>query len=220
MNQKSKKIELTKEQENLCYEYCKNNMRKLKRICNCIIKGNPVPLMYYDDLYSDALKVLLESVISYDDQKSSFQTFLIGNIKRSFYDWRRDKMRLIRCNLQVNKNGKIKKNEDGLPIIIHNISIDEMREDGRDLAEIISGDYDLEEEVLKSNYSQYSKELQHYLNRLSNLQVKVLTLLSEGYSQKEIISLLKINSSLFKDSIIAIRSYNNTKILEKLVSLN
>ena len=86
--------------------------------------------MDYDDLLSDGLKVLCESVTSYDPTKGAkFETFLIGNIKKSYSDWRRDQMRQKRCNYLTDKHGNIIYDEDGEKIIIQNISLDDTAKD-------------------------------------------------------------------------------------------
>ena len=51
-----------KEKEDLIRQYCDNKMKQLRKICDPIIRLMNVPLSEYDDLYSDAMKVVLESV--------------------------------------------------------------------------------------------------------------------------------------------------------------
>ena len=113
---KVKKISLNEKQMELVTYYSENDMARLKRICNPIINMKNVDQKDYDDLYSDALKVLLESVQTFDETADcSFNTFLTGNIKRSFYDWSRDQLTWKRCNLEyeTDENGEII-NEDSI----------------------------------------------------------------------------------------------------------
>ena len=51
-----------KEKEDLIRQYCDNKMKQLRKICDPIIRLMNVPLSEYDDLYSDAMNVVLESV--------------------------------------------------------------------------------------------------------------------------------------------------------------
>ena len=48
--------------------------------------------------------------------------------------------------------------------------------------------------------------MKRYLDKLSKIQVKVLELLAENYSSDEIKQMLHIDSKLYKDSILAIKS--------------
>ena len=71
------------EKETLRKYYLDNEMSELKKIANPIIKQRNFPMMEHDDLYSDAMKVVEESLASYDENRNcSFKTFLVGNIKR------------------------------------------------------------------------------------------------------------------------------------------
>ena len=91
-----------KEKESLISQYCGNKMKQLREICDPIIRLMNVPLSEYDDLYSDAMNVVLESVENFNQERNcSFKTFLIGNIKRSFQDWLRDRHRWKRIHLFV-----------------------------------------------------------------------------------------------------------------------
>ena len=49
--------------------------------------------MEIDDLLSDAMKVLLETVENYDcTRNDNFGAYLTTNIKRSYLDWTRDRI--------------------------------------------------------------------------------------------------------------------------------
>ena len=80
-------MELTQEQIKVLNFYADEQMKELKKICDPLIYKMRVANMDHDDLYSDALKVLEESVRSYkEDKKCSFKTYLTGNIKRYFLE--------------------------------------------------------------------------------------------------------------------------------------
>ena len=123
--------DLTEEQLDIINEYCENNMKKLKIVCYLVWGKKGLPYMYHDDLYDDAMKVLVESVISYNpDNNTKFKTYLMNNINLSQREWYRNThLRAKRNNLELDENGKIKKDENGNPIIIKNISIDSHTED-------------------------------------------------------------------------------------------
>lgn len=218
-------LEMTEEQINLINEYCKDDMKKLKQICHFVWGKKRIPNCYHDDLFDDAMKVLSESVVTFNPNgKAKFKTYLTGNIHRSYKDWYRDNnFRSKRNNLELDENGKIKKDENDNPIIISNISFDAPADDGIGLCEKIASDFKVENEIAKSSYihiyeiaEDCSHEMREYIYEiLSNLQRKVLELLMNDYSKEKIMKTLKIDSALYSDSIAAITSNKNTRNLRK-----
>ena len=197
-----------KEKEDLIRQYCDNKMKQLRKICDPIIRLMNVPLSEYDDLYSDAMKVVLESVENFNQERNcSFNTFLVGNIKRSF----QDKHRWKRCNLETDERGNLKRNEQGQTISIPNVSLDVKTEDGIDLAEKIACvENNTDEEEL-------SPQMEEYLNGLSKVQRKILIHLADGYKKEEIIAMLNIDDFLYKDSIMAIKDEKNKRKIRMLI---
>ena len=221
--------ELTEEQLQIINDYCKNDMKKLKKVCYMVWGKKGLPYMYHDDLYDDAMNVLLESVISFkSDKKTKFQTYLLGNVKRSYHDWFRDnRLRAKRSNLELDENGRIKKDENGNPIIIGDISIDAPVEDGIDLCEKVSSDFKVEDDIREFFYTsledilgECSQEMREYLNNtLSKLQRKILEFIINDFSKEKIMETLNIDSALYSDSIAAITSNKNTRKLRKVVGV-
>lgn len=222
-------LDLTEEQRRVVNEYCENDMKKLKNVCYMVWGNKGLPYMYYDDLYDDAMNVLLESIISFkSDKDTKFNTYLLGNIKRSYNDWFRDNnLRAKRSNLELDENGKIKKDENGNPIIIRNISIDALTEDGVDLCEKLSSDFKVENGIKDFSYisledilEECSREMGEYLNIiLSKLQRKILELIINDFSKEKIMEILNIDSALYSDSIAAITSNKNTRKLRKAIGV-
>ena len=202
------KLEFTEEEIEIINFYCDDEMYRLKKICNPLLKINKVKNMNYDDLYSDALKVLIESVKDYDGKKAKFETYLAGNIKRSLFDYMRDSLRWKRCNLQMGKNGDKKLDENGLPIPIYNLSFDYPNEDGDSLKDIIPDTKNyLEDEI------EFSPKVKQYLHSLSNDQLEVAYLIMEGQSQENIKEILNLTQSEFNNCINGIKAYENISIL-------
>lgn len=201
------KLEFTDEEMELINFYCANEMHELKKICNPLFRKNKVKYMNYDDLYSDALKVLIESVKDYDGQKAKFETYLAGNIKRSLFDYMRDSLRWKRCNLQTDKNGNKELDENGLPIPIYNLSFDCPNEEGNSLKDIIPDKNSFEYEP------EFSPEMKKYLSRLSKIQRMIITYLGEGYFPEEIQKMLDITNNTYKDNLKAIMDEKNLKII-------
>lgn len=193
------------QKEQILNEYCGNEMQKLKQMCYpkiCRIGG--ISQMDYDDLYSIALEALRDSVERYDDAKHCrFSVFLNGNISRKFSTYVRDRNR-------IKKSGEAEYDENGNRVFCQVVSLDAMDEDIPDLSEkmdIFSDDEEME----------YSLKMQEYLKKLSKVQIKILELIKDGYLKEEVKNLLHIDSALYNDSIVAIRSYHNTKCILSLL---
>lgn len=204
--------DMTDGQKAIIYDYCKNDMKKLKSICNFVWGKKGIPNCYHDDLYDDAINVLSESVITFDPNgKSQFKTYLTNNIRRSYKDWYRDTyLRAKRNNLELDEKGNIKRDENGNPIIIHNVSFDAPSDDGTDLKDKIPA----RENNMENDFSHQMKK---YLDKLSKVQRRILIYLSDGYSQEEIQNLLHIDKALYKDSIAAIMDEKNKKHIRCLL---
>lgn len=206
------------EKQQIVEEYHMNEMRKLKKICTPLIYQKGVASMYYDDLYAVASDTLLESIESYDDSKEcSFKTYLIGNIKRAYYDWTRDQRRFKRCNLteERDEEGELVKDKNGKQkyVVIPDISMDASTEDGFDLLEKIPSSFKLEEclpeEIGYSSEDKWEK----YLSRLSKKQRKIAIFLSEGYKAFEIREFLHMTEKEYAEHMSIIKAYENISII-------
>lgn len=191
-------------------EYCTHDMRKLKRISNEYIHRLNIPGYQKDELYDDALEVLMESVFTYDpSRKVRFNTYLTGNIKRSAYDWNRDNnLRLKKQNLMLDKKGRIVKDEKGKPVILKNISLDAP----------VDGDINWKDKIPDRKIvddKSISRDISVYLHKLSKIQIRILNYITYGYTEEEIQSILNISANTYKDNLMAIRSEKNTKSLWK-----
>lgn len=206
------------EKEKIAYEYLSNNMKKLKEICDPIInqKGFSKTDMNRDDLYSFAIKIMNQTLNTYDSEKSSFKTFLIGNLKRKFYTWTRDNERGCRCNVLRDENGKIvkEKGEYGKEknVIIKNVSFDAPSEDEIDLKEKIDSGFDIEKELGLVDFDK-SDKVQEYLNKLTKKQRKIGILLSHGYTKNEIREYLHMEQKEFADQMFGMMSYEKVSVL-------
>lgn len=188
-----------KEKNNMTYleEYCDNEMKKLKQLCYPIlIKIGGLSEKDYDDFYSIALDALTDSVIRFNDSKNcQFKTFLIGNIKRKFITEIRDRNRYKRIPAKNIQSFDGYMSEDGIP-----------------LSEIIPSDFDIFEEVCAHNGWKENK-IEKYLSKLSIIQRKIVSLLSEGYKAKEIRELLHMSEKEYSQNLAAIQAYENIREL-------
>lgn len=206
---------LSKEQMDLFDVYCRDGLRLLKRVCYAIWGKDSIEGKYYDDLYDDGMNVFIESVIEYDSTKDAqFLTFLSGNIKRSYLQWRRDNFeRAKRCHLLLDKNGRIVKevDENGRekPVIVQDESFDAPRDDKNPLEEVIASDFDLHTETFQME----NENIRTYIESLSLLQRKILQLMVNGYRKKDITAVLHITERVYNANVQIIQSYEKTKVL-------
>lgn len=207
------KLDFTEDEMKIVDYYCKDNMRQLKKVCIPLITNKNVAQMEYDDLYSDALNVLIESVKDYKGDKSKFSTYLIGNIKRSFYDWTRDRLRWKRCNLETDENGKVKKDGNGLPIPIKNIPLDAPNDDGVDWSEKIESSFDIESETEIDFNRDENVEL--FLNSLSKLQKNILLLKMDNIPLEEIKEKLHISDGEYLSEMKSIQKNKKLSLFTK-----
>lgn len=178
-------------------EYCNDEMKKLKQICYPIlIQIGGISEKDYDDFYSIALDALADSALRYDEtKKCQFNTFLIGNIKRKFNTEIRDRNRNKRIPAKKIQSLDCLISDDGIP-----------------LSEIIPSDFDIFEEVCIHNEWKESK-IEKYLSKLSIIQRKIVSLLSDGYKAKEIRELLHMSEKEYSQNLAAIQAYENVREL-------
>lgn len=203
------KLEFTDKELEIINFYCADELRELKKVCFPIIKQKDgVSGKDYDDLIDVALMTLIEVVKDYNSEKSQFKTYLVSSIKRAFYDWTRDNIRGKRCNLERDKNGKIKykENENGkkIPIPIWDVSYDAPVEDGIDIRERITKTTDT---------CEYSENVEKYLSTLTDTERKIAELVIEGYSLKEIQENLKLTDKKFAKIINNMKSFQRHQII-------
>ena len=205
----------TKEQNDLLDDYAKDEMKKLKRLCYFIWGNKGIPNCYHDDLYSDGLNVLLESVVTFNpDGKANFHSYLTNNLKNSFKDWYRDTfMRAKRNNLELDEKGKIKKDEKGNPIIISNVSFDAPADDGIDLSEKIASDFNLEDDLhIRDNFSENTLS---YLETLSPIQKEIANLIMFGYEYIDIKQKLNRTDKQFDSHLKHMKCEKNSGLLKR-----
>ncbi len=197
-------------------EYCGNNMRKLRKICDKILKARNIPKEHWESFYDRAVDIFLESINSYNDSKEcKFNTYFYGNLRRRTGTWFRDNFRFKRCNLERDFSGNIIKDEKGNPTIIPNVSI-HMKVDPEEdciLEEIISSNYNLEREIMNKLYPTTDR-VELYKSKLSYSQQLVVDLMCAGYTESEILSELHISREEYKDKILdTMKLYENVKVL-------
>lgn len=225
---REKPYHFSTEQLQIIDEYMCSNMAKLRAICRTVWLKDTLDQKYYDDLYDDAMTVLMETTESYNpehEKKASFNTFLMGNIKRSYLEWRRDNFeRGIRCNLLM-ENGIIVKDEDEKPIVVPNISLDtpiqndEQSGKSRNVEEVIASKFNIEEffcEKEKTENERWHPKVRVFLHRLSPLQQEIALLIAYRYDKKEICEVLHITEKVYEHSFKMICSEKNKQLIRNI----
>lgn len=190
--------------------YMENDMKKLKKICHRVWYGK-FDISDYDELYDVAVDCLIETLITYNDEKARLETFLVGNIMRKTSTWMRDnKYRLKRQNLLRDENGKLILDDEGNPQIIMNVSLDINTDEIKSIKENLPSRENVEREIFTE---EYTDKVELYLQQLPRKQERVARLLSQQYTKDEIVEILHITVNEYNDCLVGLRSYKNIAIL-------
>ena len=191
--------------------YMENDMKKLKKICHRVWYGK-FDMSDYDELYDVAVDCLIETLITYNDEKARLETFLVGNIMRKTSTWMRDnKYRLKRQNLLRDENGKLILDDEGNPQIIMNVSLDINTDEVKSIKENLPSRENVEREIFTEE--EYTDKVELYLQQLPRKQERVARLLSQQYTKDEIVEILHITVNEYNDCLAGLRSYKNVAIL-------
>lgn len=191
--------------------YMENDMKKLKKICHKVWYGK-FDRSDYDELYDVAVDCLIETLITYNDEKARLETFLVGNIMRKTSTWMRDnKYRLKRQNLLRDKNGKLILDDEGNPQIIMNVSLDINTDEVKSIKENLPSRENVEREIFTEE--EYTDKVELYLQQLPRKQERVARLLSQQYTMDEIVEILNITASEYNDCLAGLRKYEYISIL-------
>lgn len=215
---------LSVEQLGWINEYCDNNMSKLKKISYNAFFRYGIPEYEHDELYDDAMNVLMESVVTFDSsQGANFNTYLTNNIKKSVIDWYRDNyQRGKRRNLLTDKNGRIVKvdkdgnvteDDKGKPVIISDTSFDAPTEENNDLIEKVASDFNIED---SSEFDFGSDEkVEEFLESLPKIQKNILLLRMEDIPLNDIKQKLNISDREYSNAMKSIKMNKDLSLFTK-----
>lgn len=185
--------------------YLDNEMFKLKILVSKYKPNSKDGNCKDPDLYDNAIKVLLESLSTYDWKTSKFDTYFTNNLKNSFTDWYRDNyLRAKRYPLETDANGKILKDENGKPIQKPIISLNApTNEEDDDLSEKIASDFNVEE---KSQFDFNTNEkVEEFLGSLPKIQKRILLMRMENISADNIKQKLNISDREYSSAMKSIK---------------
>lgn len=211
MSDKQKEIysSFTDEQLKIINEYCRDNMKKLKKVCYKRIRdicGDSN--MDEDDLFSVAMDVLIKSVKKYDKSQGSLDTFLQKNIYKKSNTYLRD-------TKYVSKRSNVQKDEDGKRTYIPNTPLDVPNDDGINLAEKVASDFKIEDKLSEEIGFSFGENVQEYLNSLSDIQKKIAKCIMAGDIPSEIREQLDLTEKQYAEHLSVMRSYEKKRKLYK-----
>ena len=193
-------------------EYYNDNAKKLHRIVDNILrKYGGISDKDKDDFYSLANEVFAVSLRDFDSNKCNFDGFLYSNLVKKIITEIRDRNREKRSNTKTIKKADGKVEYQFIPDIPTEMPIPGSEKNT--VGDSIVDKYDLEKEIIEEKREEYSDKMMMYLSRLSEVQKKVLNLVSIGYVANEIVEELHICYKEYLEAITAIRSCRNVSIL-------
>ena len=213
------------EAEKIQQIYLDNDMYELKKICKTLIykkkkSSKDLPTLHDAELESLAVEVFLSSLLRYDSSvKCTFKTFLYGNIWRKYWTYTRDIERKKRCTYVPDideETGKQKVDKNGNPKEkpVFDVSIYSQIDDGVQLWESFVSKKSVEDIVFE-DVQEMSSSMREYTSKLSRVQLAILNMLADGFKEEEILHNLHISKQLYNDSLKAIHSNVNTRILRR-----
>lgn len=208
--------------ETVIEELYSNQGSKLHQMCQSeMAKFGGIAQKDYDDFYSRVGYEITLATEKYNPlHNKTFIEYISGVIRFSVWKEMTARNRYKRQNViereEVDENGNLIKKKEYLQSISIDTPVD--LEEGLTIADILVSDFTEEQMFAELGIEEdYSSEMKKYLGRLSNIQVKVLELMADGYASEEIKALLQIDSGLYADCVAAIRSYRNTKCIASLI---
>lgn len=165
------------EQGKIFEYYCSNNMRNLKKMCDKLMsKIGGIDGCDRDDYYSLANMELFRAVQSYNPDKcNNFHNYFKLRLENRFKDHLRNCHRDIRCQKIKERNG----DEEEI-IYLKPISLE------TPVGDSDSTLMDLIPEVKKDETDAMSDAMLEYLKSLTEMQYKILTMLSQQIAIQEI----------------------------------
>lgn len=193
--------------------YFKNNASELYKMADKVLRNLKFHDVDKEEFYSLASEVFVVEALKNFDESQDFEGFLYVCLYNKFCSVMirsRRKKRCTRIKVKIkDENGKVIEKEEIVPDVRMDAPVG--NEEKSNFGDLIASNNCTEKEVIENG--EYSEEMQKYLDKLSNLQRKVLGLNSVGFTKKEIIKKLNINQKIYEDCCSAIHSYRNTRDL-------
>lgn len=184
--------------EDVILEYYNDNAKKLHAVVDKLLKKfGGISEKDRDDFYSLANEVFTKILSDYDSKCGSFDGYLYFCLDR-------------KIKTEMTSRNRQKRQADRMSVSIDTPIGDDNNET---IADIIPDSFDLEKKVIEETKDVYSDKMSAYLERLSEVQRKILELLAIGYIGSEISEELHISDKEYSEAVETIRSYRNVLIL-------
>lgn len=212
-------MELNEFQNKVLHDYLDNNMKKLKQLVNkTLLKVGFISETdsKYDNFLSVANIELFNAVVTYNpDRNVPIDAYIANIVSNKVKEEKTRQMRQKRQLYQRDKDGKILRDSYDKPIVIHNVSIDDLTEDGCDVKEVIPAKEDVESIIFGHGECEFdlSEKMISYLNRISDTQRKLLLMLSNDIPKDMIKDRLHLSEKGFQKEIQNARRYDYISIL-------
>jgi DNA-directed RNA polymerase specialized sigma24 family protein len=180
-------------------EYASNNMAKLRKISYPLfVKFGGISEKDHDDFYSKANMELWKATEVFDDTNSvPFEAYLLGCLKRKFMT------EMTGLNREKRKGDRLSSSLDA-PI---------GENEGATLGDILTSNFNLEDEAINKMESLTSENTQKYLKSLSVKQRQIAEMIMDGYKPFEIKEKLGLTENQYIGNI------KDMKIFEKAIIL-
>ena len=175
-------------------EYYAYDAKKLKKLVHKIIE--PIGGLYQkdnDDFYSLAGEVLHNSLNNYDGSQP-FDKYFFFQLRGKIYTY------LTRLNREKRRIDRTAVSWDA-PL---------EEDEGMTYEDVVDSGVYVEAAVMKK---EKSEKIESYMQELSDIQKKILKLLTEGYKPHDIQGMLKISADKYGKYIADARSYEKVKYL-------
>lgn len=219
------------EAKDICNCYLPHKMSGLRKIVNRVISHleikNTIDDRIKEEFRARSLDIFMVSVGTFNPnrnikdgsvKRSTFETFLYGNLERKFSEHKRDCTRLCRCEFipDIDKEtGKQKLDENGnlkeKPVF--ELSLYMQNSDGIELHECIKSKYKAEPDSLKDTEC-ICKEVNVFLHNLTRKNRKIAEYIMDGLTQENIELMYGITKSEYNDAIEEFLLFENISILK------
>ena len=197
--------------------YYENEAKKLHEMVDKVLRKLHFTDIDKEDFYSLATDIFVNEVIPNYNPEKSFESFLYTTLYKKFCTYMTRNTRNKRCT----KVKVVEKDQYGNDVIKTKIIPDKRLDapvngdEDSVLEDMISSNSTVEKEIFDSRMGSMSEKVEEYLNSLPELSRKIVELIMDDYSPKEIKTTLKLTDRQYQNSWNIIKSYEKRRILFK-----
>ena len=194
-----------------------NDAKELRRLCNKeIVKFGGVSNMDYDDFYSRVGLDITLAKDSYNPKtEKTFKEYIYGVIKLSVWKEMKHRNRAKRQIIveveEKDLNGEIKKRKE----YVNSVSLDAPVGDDENhtLGELIASNVNIERDILENIDELSDEKVERYLNSLSKITRKIVTMKMQDVEVQNIKRELNITDRQYSDYMKDAIKYEHIRLL-------